>query len=401
MQVVAKTMNALTQMMHDERRSAHPQLVSVIINNYNYAEYLGEAIDSALQQDYSNTEVLVVDDGSTDRSHEVIGGYGSRVTPIFKANGGQASALNAGFAASRGNIVMFLDADDVLLPSAVTNAEVEFGEPSPSNVHWPMWVVDCQGNRSGNTKPPHPPGQGDFREQLLERGPSNLPSSPTSGNAWSRAFLQCVLPIPEHVAYYRQCADEYLYSLAPAFGRLRTIVQPQSCYRIHGRNIYSARTFREKLYLELSGYDQQCTALRATLERNGIRFDANAWKQHSWFHRLGRAVDHILDTVPDESNLVLVEGGTWDANGAFGRRSVHPFFEHNGDDWGPPQDSDAAIAQVEGMRLTGLDYLAIAWPSFWWFDEYSTFFKYLGNFATCVLRSDDVVIFKIASNLSR
>ena len=66
---------------------------------------------------------------------------------------------------------------------------------------------------------------------------------PTSGNAWSRAFLQCVYPIPEDVAYYRRCADEYLYTLAPAFGRLRTIAEPQSCYRIHGQNIYSSADF--------------------------------------------------------------------------------------------------------------------------------------------------------------
>src|SRR6478735_6102551 len=118
-------MSAIAPITHDSRRGPHPPLASVIINNYNYADYLHQAINSALQQDYSNTEVLVVDDGSTDQSRDVIFGYGSRVTPIFKSNGGQASALNAGAAASRGDIVLFLDADDVLLPSAVTNVVIE------------------------------------------------------------------------------------------------------------------------------------------------------------------------------------------------------------------------------------------------------------------------------------
>src|SRR4051812_12972155 len=93
-------------------------LVSIIVNNFNYARYLREAIDSALDQRYEPTEIIVVDDGSTDRSREIIASYGSSIIPVYKPNGGQASALNAGFAASRGDIIVFLDADDILFPEA-------------------------------------------------------------------------------------------------------------------------------------------------------------------------------------------------------------------------------------------------------------------------------------------
>ncbi|MCC2671779.1 MAG: glycosyl transferase, partial [Armatimonadetes bacterium] len=77
-------------------------LASVIINNYNYARYLPEAVESALAQTYPHTEVVVVDDGSTDHSRAVLAGYGDRLRTVFQENGGQASAFNAGFAASRG-----------------------------------------------------------------------------------------------------------------------------------------------------------------------------------------------------------------------------------------------------------------------------------------------------------
>src|SRR5437867_2851213 len=97
-------------------------LASVIISSYNYGRYLEETIESALNQTYSRTEVIVVDDGSTDNSREVIAGFGDRVRPLFEKNGGQASAFNAGFRMSRGEVILFLDSDDLLLPTAVESA---------------------------------------------------------------------------------------------------------------------------------------------------------------------------------------------------------------------------------------------------------------------------------------
>ena len=71
-------------------------LVSIVIDNFNYARFVGAAIDSALAQSYAPVEVVVVDDGSTDHSREVISSYADRVSAIFKPNGGHASAFNAG-----------------------------------------------------------------------------------------------------------------------------------------------------------------------------------------------------------------------------------------------------------------------------------------------------------------
>jgi glycosyltransferase involved in cell wall biosynthesis len=375
--------------------SADQPLVSVIVNNYNYAAYLGTSIDSALQQDYAHKEVIVVDDGSTDRSRDVIAAYRASVIPVYKRNGGQASALNAGFAACRGDIVVFLDADDLLLPSAVSNIATAFLEPGLANVHWSMRVIDAQGYDTGEMRPPHPPGEGDLREQLIARGPSNLPCAPTSGNAWSRAFLQCVCPIPEDVLYYRRCADEYLYTLAPAFDRVRTIADPQSCYRIHGQNIYSSRSFREKLDLELEGYEHQCRALSATLRRHDILVDATRWKEHSWFHRLDRAVNDIMRVVPGDATLALVDGGTWDAAEAFRPRNVRPFMHRNGVEWGPPADCDSAIACWADLRRERSPYFAVAWPSFWWFDTYPRFFEQVERTADCIIKSDAIVIYRL------
>ena len=124
-------------------------LASVIVTSYNYGRYLRAALNSALGQTYPRTEVVVVDDGSADDSREVIAGYGDRVRTVLKENGGQASAFNAGFRACRGEVVVFVDSDDVLLPGAVASAVRLFADGGCAKVHWPLLVIDGDGRRTG------------------------------------------------------------------------------------------------------------------------------------------------------------------------------------------------------------------------------------------------------------
>lgn len=95
-------------------------LVSVIIPCYNAEAYVGEAIESALEQSYPNVEVIVIDDGSTDRSLEVIRGFGGRVRWKTGLNRGGGAARNQGLALARGELIQFLDADDLLAPDKQT-----------------------------------------------------------------------------------------------------------------------------------------------------------------------------------------------------------------------------------------------------------------------------------------
>jgi len=94
-------------------------LVSVIIPNYNYAQYLRGAIESVLGQTYSNIEIIVVDDGSTDGSKELIGSFGNKITPVFQRNEGVSAARNNAVNASSGEYLAFLDADDSWMPEKV------------------------------------------------------------------------------------------------------------------------------------------------------------------------------------------------------------------------------------------------------------------------------------------
>jgi glycosyltransferase involved in cell wall biosynthesis len=91
-------------------------LVSVVVPAYNSGRFIGEAIQSVREQSHRELELLVVDDGSTDDTPEVVARFGSRVTLVRQANSGAAVARNTGMRLARGRFVAFLDADDVWLP---------------------------------------------------------------------------------------------------------------------------------------------------------------------------------------------------------------------------------------------------------------------------------------------
>ena len=94
-------------------------LVSVIIPNHNYARYIEKTIDSALSQTHSNLEIIVVDNGSTDDSIEILNSYGKRIRTILQENLGQAVARNRGLNVATGDYIALLDADDYWEPDKI------------------------------------------------------------------------------------------------------------------------------------------------------------------------------------------------------------------------------------------------------------------------------------------
>lgn len=371
-----------------------PLLASVIVTNFNYARFLASAVHSALDQTYPHTEVFVVDDGSTDDSREVITAFGDRIKPVLKENGGQASAFNAGFRASSGDVIFFLDADDLLLPSVVEKVIGFFENSEVAKVHWPLEIVDQHGRKTGKTIPSVPLPEGDLSEVVVKGGPSASTSSPTTGNAWGRWFLERVLPIPESLSYFQVCGDEYLFNLAPVFGLVGAIHDPQGQYRIHGKNIYSSKSFEEKLQFEVDGYEQQCLVIHRFLSEMGIRPDLQRWEKNSWFHRLDQAVQDIANCIPERERFILVDNNKWGADKVAGRSSL-PFLERDGQYWGPPPDDETAISELERLREFGIRFIVFAWPAFWWLDHYAGFRRYLKARFNIELLNDRVVVFRL------
>jgi glycosyltransferase involved in cell wall biosynthesis len=210
-------------------------LVSIIINNYNYGKYICSAIDSALQQSYKNIEVIVVDDGSQDNSQVLIIEYGKSIKPIFKANGGQASAYNTGFDASNGQIVIFLDADDILHKDAICYAVDKFKDNRIVKVQFRLEIIDNEGKPSGIYIPAGQMPDGNVLDILLEYG--GYVSPPASGCVYRRSALCKIMPVQE--SKWRLAADSVPLLAVPFLGDVKSIDKVLGYYRVHHNLIES------------------------------------------------------------------------------------------------------------------------------------------------------------------
>ena len=219
-------------------------LVSVLINNYNYARFLPDALDSVLKQQYESFEVVVCDDGSTDDSCDIVKDYvrrDPRVRLVRKANGGQGSAFNAGFAACSGVILCFLDADDTFAEGKIERVVESLRGSTGLAIHQ-MMVVDGEGQELQRIPTFTHFESGWIAERVVRRG-GRWRWMPTSAVALRREVMEHVWPVPEEA--FRRDADMFILELAPLLTPVTGIEHILGYYRLHGSNSYSQRGIDE------------------------------------------------------------------------------------------------------------------------------------------------------------
>jgi glycosyltransferase involved in cell wall biosynthesis len=208
--------------------------ITVLITAYNYGQFLEEAVDSVLAQDYpmEKVEILVIDDGSTDDTAERMKKYGPPVEYLYKPNGGQASALNYGFARARGEIVTLLDADDLYVPRKLkTIAEAFEKDPALGMVYHRVEIWYMDGGKREDWYFAEVSGD-------IHREPRKFVSyltPPTQAICFRMSYLNLLLPIPEEI---RMLADCYIAALIPYRAAVLAIPEALAIYRIHGANAH-------------------------------------------------------------------------------------------------------------------------------------------------------------------
>jgi glycosyltransferase involved in cell wall biosynthesis len=218
-------------------------LVSVMIVNYNYERYLGEAVESVLAQTYQNFEIIICDDGSKDGSRDVISRYAandSRIKPIFQENGGVGTALNSTYFASSGPIISMLDADDLFTPHKLQRVVERFAASNRvGTVLNTLTKIDSDGHKIGNIPEFGRLDRGELRERVL-RSAAHWSVAPTSGVSFRRECAEHVFPIPAQK--FRTEVDGYMCTIAPLFYAVDAIDEPLTIYRVHSSNVTAVST---------------------------------------------------------------------------------------------------------------------------------------------------------------
>ena len=212
-------------------------LVSVLIDTYNHERFIEEALQSVLSQDFppADREILVVDDGSTDRTPEILAKFAPQIRILRKANGGQASAFNLGIPECRGQLIAFLDGDDWWAPNKLSTVAQAFAlNPSIALIGHSITEVLHNGARRSELVRDLPrfridsvAGARSFRLRKSFLGTSRM--------TFRAELLHRIGPVPEALVFE---ADEFLFTLGALFSEVLLLRPPLTFYRLQGQNLF-------------------------------------------------------------------------------------------------------------------------------------------------------------------
>lgn len=223
-------------------------LVSVLCSNHNYGRFLDDAIQSVLSQTYDSFELIICDDGSSDNSEEIYQKYAhANVKVIRQENRGQGNALTQAFNVSNGEIICFLDADDVFLPNKIELAVNEFQANPQAGlcIHF-VQPITKDGKTLGRPVPKIL-NTGWLATKSLQNG-GMVPYPPTSGISIRRECGQDIFPIPDK---FNRAADVFIIGMTGFITEIVAIPKSLTYWRWHGGNISGGQAHTSESVLDL------------------------------------------------------------------------------------------------------------------------------------------------------
>ena len=275
-------------------------LVTVLIDTYNHQSFIEDAINSVLGQDFPapEVEILVVDDGSTDHTPDIVRKFAPRVRLLKKANGGQASAFNMGIPEARGEIVAFLDGDDWWAAGKLTAVAEAFAAiPDVGLIGHGVTEVHLDGRQ--RTEAPREVSR--FRLTSLESVKTFRMQRGflgTSRMAYRRDILSRIGCVPETLKFE---ADEYLFTLAGLFADVMILREPFTFYRVHGANLF-----------QISIGDEQANRRKQQVLADLAQSLEGKLRHYGVAVEIQRAILEIVEAEADLLRLIVDSGFPWE-----------------------------------------------------------------------------------------
>jgi glycosyltransferase involved in cell wall biosynthesis len=246
-------------------------LITALVDTYNHERYIEQALVSVVEQGLSPSEleILVVDDGSTDKTPAIIQKFVPRVRHLRKKNGGQASAFNAGFAQAQGRYIAILDSDDWWSKSKLETVIKALEEHPEAGAVSHAYYQYYEGNGEMKLIGPSAPTRFSLETpEAARQAFSNWSFLQPSALTVRRQLLDRIMPIPEVLVF---SADSPIATASMAMGAI-VLPQPLSYYRLHSDNLYAfdsedVAKLRRKYEMD----DRMCRVLWPMLLRLGVR----------------------------------------------------------------------------------------------------------------------------------
>jgi glycosyltransferase involved in cell wall biosynthesis len=409
-------------------------LISIVLPTYNGCRYLHQAIESCLHQTFTDWELILVDDASTDQTPEVMREYASRDNRIrvFRnpVNSKLPKSLNNGFAQARGKFLTWTSDDNCYRPEALATM-LTFLETNPNVdvVYANYTVID----ENGLPKKVGPIGAGPLEELPFRNVVGACFLYRRKVHEELRGYAEDLFLVEDYDFWLRASTkfqlsflnkDLYLYRWHP---QSLSLQQPEKIRLAReqslARNLPLMRWLKPSSRVKAwrSVIDQAITREDRFLVRryfkNSLRgnylmpfqlgflvfaslyFPSSIYKllrrrdEYRNARRLDQAVREIIRLHPATEKFILVDEEQLRSDVASAQ--VIPFVEKDGQWWGPPNDDDHAIQELERLRKADAAFIIFIKPTFWWLDHYVGFNEFLRAHYKCILANDWLIVFDL------